>query len=564
MYKDPCSNVLFLSNIPQYAANGCSIAQEETCAFSSAHNNTNIFIQVHSNHSRFSATNHQGGVYMNIPALFDSNARKYPDKDCLRYNGQGYSYLTVKEQSEKAAGLFQQWGLTKGDKVAIMSQNTPWFVFAFFGILRAGGIVVPINHKLMPPEVDYILDHSETKIFLFDGALAGIAEKLSHPSRKLSMDSPAEGFEHFNLLLAMAPSFTPVSVSDSDLAEILYTSGTTGKPKGCMHTHRGVITSGITGALTLKMDADDRLLMAMPIWHSSPLNNWFMGIQYVGGTTVMIREYHPLHFLQAIQDEQCTVYFGAPISYIIPVQMIPHFDDFDLSSMHGWIYGGGPIAADVALTLMKKYKSDKFYQVYGMTESGPTGTTLTPKDQVRKAGSIGRNGLPGCDVVVMKSDTEQAQPGEVGEIWMKADSMMEGYFKDPEATQDVFTDGWYKTGDVARLDEDGYLFIADRTKDMIVTGGENVYSKEVEDAIASHPDVMEVAVIGIPHPEWGETVAAFIVPAKEKELTRDMMNEFLAEKLAKFKTPKSYKFIDELPHTASGKVMKYKLRQEYK
>jgi feruloyl-CoA synthase len=500
---------------------------------------------------------------MNIPALLDSNVRKHPDKDCLRYNGKSYSYRTVSEQSGKAAGLFQSRGLAKGDKVAIMGRNTPWFVFAFFGALKAGCIVVPINHKLAPPEVNYILDHSETRIFLFDGALADGAGKLTHSSEKISMDTPAEGFEHFESLLETASPFTPVPVSDGDLAEILYTSGTTGKPKGCMHTHRGVMMSGITGALTLKMDEDDRLLMAMPIWHSSPLNNWFMGIQYVGGTTVMISEYHPLHFLQAIQDERCTVYFGAPISYIMPVQMIPHFDDFDLSSMRGWIYGGGPIAADVALTLMKKYKSDNFFQVYGMTESGPTGTTLTPKDQVRKAGSIGKSGLPGCDVVIMKSYREKALPGEVGEIWMKADSMMEGYFKDPDATNDAFAQGWYRTGDVARIDEDGYLFIADRTKDMIVTGGENVYSKEVEDAIAAHPDVMEAAVIGVPHPEWGETVAAIIVPAKGKELTRDGINEFLADRLAKFKTPKVYNFVAELPHTASGKVMKYKLRELY-
>ena len=500
---------------------------------------------------------------MNIIALFDSNVRKNPDKDCLRVGGEGYSYRTVSDLSEKAAALFQSWGIKKGDRVAVMSQNTPWFVVAFYGALRAGAVVVPINHKLMPPEVDYILDHSESSVFLFDGSLAGIAEKLARSARKIAMDSDAAGFDRFETLLKTAPSFAPVPIEDSDLAEILYTSGTTGKPKGCMHTHRGVIMSGITGALVLKLDEDDRLLMAMPIWHSSPLNNWFMGIQYVGGTTVMIREYHPLHFLQAIQDEQCTVYFGAPISYIMPVQMIPTFDDFDLSSMRAWIYGGGPIAADVALTLMKKYGSDNFYQVYGMTESGPTGTTLRPKDQVRKAGSIGKDGLPGCDIIIMKNEGAAALPGEVGEIWLKADSMMEGYYKDPKATKEVFSNGWYKTGDVARLDEDGYLFMADRAKDMIVTGGENVYSKEVEDAIASHPDVVEAAIIGIPNPEWGETVAAVIVPAADRELTRDIMNDYLADKLAKFKTPKTYTFVAELPHTASGKVMKYKLREAY-
>ncbi len=500
---------------------------------------------------------------MHLSELIDMNASKNPDKDCLRIAGKGYSYRTIKELSDKAAGLFQNQGIKRGDKVAIMSQNTLGFVPAFFGTQKAGATVVPINHKLMPPEVDYILEHSESKIFLFDGSLAEVAAKLSTKVKMICMDSPAEGFEQFELLLDTAPAFSPVEVSDEDIAEILYTSGTTGKAKGCLHTHRTVLMAGITMAIANKFTEDDRIMMAMPIWHSSPLNNWFIGITYVGGTTVMIREYHPLHFLQAIQDEKCTAFFGAPIAFIIPVQMIPNFDEFDLSSMRVWMYGGGPIPADTALTLMKKYKSENFYQCYGMTEAGPTGTILFPKDQVRKAGSIGRGGLPGCDVKVMKTDTEEAKPGEIGEIWLKADSMMTGYYKNPAATAEAFKEGWYKSGDIARVDEEGYMFIADRTKDMIVTGGENVYSKELEDAIGTHPDVVEVAVIAIPHPEWGETVGAVLVPVKDKELTGDMLNSFLSDKLAKYKIPKVYKFVDELPHTASGKVMKYKLREEY-
>ena len=444
-----------------------------------------------------------------------------------------------------------------------MSQNTPNFVVAFYGTLKAGGVVVPINHKLMAPEVDYILAHSESRIMLFDGSLKDVAAKLTVPVRRVAMDSPAEGFDQLESMLDQAPAFSPVAIADEDLAEILYTSGTTGKPKGCMHSHRNVIMAGVTMALAGKFDENDRIMMAMPIWHSSPLNNWFIGIQYAGGTTVMIREYHPLHFLKAIQDERCTAYFGAPISFTMPVQMIPTFDAFDLSSMRLWMYGGGPIAGDTALMLMKKYKSDQFYQCYGMTEAGPTGTVLFPRDQVRKAGSIGRYGLPGCDVMVMKSATEKAGVGEVGEIWLKADSMMTGYYKNPEATAEVFADGWYKTGDVARLAEDGYLFIADRTKDMIVTGGENVYSKEVEDIIAAHPDVVEAAVIAVPHPEWGETVAAIVVTAKDKALTAETLSAFLADKLAKYKIPKTYKFVEALPHTPSGKVMKYKLREAY-
>lgn len=500
---------------------------------------------------------------MNLVAILESNTRKSPEKDCIRAGGKGYSFREIRDTAAKAAGLFQSLGLAKGDRVAIMSQNTPSFVIAFYGALMAGGVVVPVNHKLMPPEVDYILKHSESKIFLFDGSLVSVADKLASPIKKMAMDSPAGTYGRFEELLETVSLLTPVEIADDDLAEILYTSGTTGKPKGCMHTHRGVVMSGITGAMAIKMDEDDRLLMAMPIWHSSPLNNWFTGIQYVGGTTVLIREYHPLHFLQAVASEKCTIYFGAPISYIMPTQMLPNFDTFDLSSMRAWIYGGGPIGAETARMIMAKYKSDRFYQVYGMTESGPTGTTLMPKDQVRKAGSIGRFGLPGCDIVVMKNAAEVAKPGEVGEIWLKADSMMKGYFRDPAATKDVFEKGWYKTGDVARLDEDGYLFMVDRTKDMIVTGGENVYSKEVEDVISACPGVAAAAVIGVHNPEWGETVAAFVVRGKDADLTEEKLREFLGDKMAKYKIPRTIKFLDTLPYTPSGKVMKYKLREEY-
>ena len=492
------------------------------------------------------------------------NARKYPEKTSLRYNGNSLTYGALREASERAAGLLQGWGIKKGDKVAIMSQNTPDFVIAFFGIIKAGGVAVPVNHKLMAPEVEYILEHSEAKIIFFDGALESVIFKLTNPIRKVCMDSAVAGYDLFADLLKTPTTFTEVVISDDDYAEILYTSGTTGKPKGCLHTHRSVIMAGITGALAVKIGEQDITLMAMPIWHSSPLNNWFMGTQYVGGTVVLIREYHPLHFLQAIQSERCTVYFGAPISYILPIQMIPQYGDFDLSSMRSWIYGGGPMAEDTARMVMAKYRSDNFYQVYGMTESGPTGTVLMPYEQVAKAGSIGSKALPGADLVVMKSDGTPATKGEVGEIWLQADSMMKGYFKNPEATQEAFHGDWYKTGDMARIDDDGYLYIVDRTKDMIVTGGENVYSKEVEDVLVSCPEIMEAAVIGIPNAEWGETVAAVVVPAKDKVIDSDFIKGYLADKLAKYKIPRVFHIVETLPHTPTGKVMKYQLRGQYK
>ncbi|HBV98654.1 MAG: fatty-acid--CoA ligase [Peptococcaceae bacterium BICA1-7] len=497
---------------------------------------------------------------MNLVEMLDLNAGKFANKECLRYEGKAITFAGLKAAADRAAGLLQSWGIKKGDKVAVMSYNTPAFVISFFGALKAGAAVVPINHKLAAPEVDYILDHSEAGVFLFDAALEQTARKVSTSARIAVMDADVEGFERFEAAMEKAPSFQPVEIAADDLAEILYTSGTTGKPKGCLHTHSNVLFAGISGAMIMKMDQHDRLLMAMPIWHSSPLNNWFIGSQFMGASTVLLREYHPLKFLQAVQDEKCTLYFGAPISYIMPAQMIPNFSDFDLSSMRCWIYGGGPISGDVALMLMKKYKSKNFYQVYGMTEAGPSGTVLYPEDQVSRAGSIGNVAIPGALAIVMNGDRE-ALPGEVGEIWIKSASMMKGYYKNDEGTAGAFAGGWYKTGDVARVDQDGYLYIVDRTKDMIVTGGENVYSKEVEDAIAAYPGVVESAVIGRTHPEWGETVVALIVPKPDTTIKEDELKAYLAEKLAKYKIPRDIQFVKELPHTPSGKVKKYELRQ---
>lgn len=500
---------------------------------------------------------------MTIIDLMDANAAGHPDKTALCTMDTAFTFREVQEKSRQAAACFQAVGIEKGTPVALMSQNSVDFVFSFFGILMAGGIVVPVNHKLTAPEVDYILENSRARLFLFDGSLAGVAQTLATDIEKISMDTQIQDVPFLKDLMDKAPDVKTVLLQEEDPAQILYTSGTTGKPKGCVHTHKSVVAAGRTGARAIHLDDTDVMLIAMPIWHSSPLNNWFMGITCAGGTAVLLREYHPLHFLEAIEKKACTAYFGAPISYLLPLQMIPHFKEFNLSSMKAWIYGGGPIAPETVKKLKQSYGSDRFYQVYGMTESGPTGTVLYPEDHAGHAGSIGKEALPGAELKIMKNDTDPAGPGETGEIWLTAGSMMKGYLDNPSATKEAFYDGWYRTGDMARVDEEGFLFIVDRIKDMIVTGGENVYSKEVEDRIMEHPGIAEAVVIGTAHADWGETVHAVVVPGKDADLTEASLCSFLADRLAKYKIPKKIHFVKELPHTPSGKIMKYKLREDF-
>lgn len=501
---------------------------------------------------------------MNLVAALDRAARATPDKPFLIHDDTAITYAAARERSHRAAAVLSALGVAAGDRVAAMCVNTPAFVDLMFGAWRLGAAFVPVNHKLQAPEVDYVLEHSRSKVILFDAALAPVLSRVIHPAQRLVTEGHADGVPDFDAMRTEMDGIAGIEPADNDVAQILYTSGTTGRPKGCVHSHRTVTFAAMAAALATGIGRNERTLMAMPLWHSSPLNNWFGGTLYAGGTVVLLREYHPLRFLQAIERERVTLYFGAPVSYTLPLDTIEHFATFDLSSVRAWLYGGGPIGATQAERLAHAYRSDAFFQVYGMTETGPAGTTLYPDEQIAKAGSIGRQGGPGVDlrVVSMNGDgARDAQPGETGEIWLKADSMMLGYLADAAATRAAFApDGWYRTGDIARIDQDGYLFIVDRLKDMIVTGGENVYSKEVEDVLGAHPGIAEAAVVGVPHPDWGETVVAHVVLRAGTAPDADALRAFCGERLAAYKIPREFVFAETLPRTPTGKLQKFLLR----
>jgi len=502
-------------------------------------------------------------------SVLDQYARNQPKVLALRACGQSngrvqdWTWAQLAEGSRRAATVLAGQGVVAGDKVALLCYNTPGFVLALFGAWRLGAAVVPINHKLQAPEIAYILTHCEAKLGVADGALAATLAACD-TTVWLSTDSEVAGLPHFDALLAQAPLWeadTPPPVDA--LAEILYTSGTTGKPKGCLHSQRNVLATALAAAAAVSLTAADRTLIAMPIWHSSPLNNWCLGTLLVGGTVVLLREYTPAAFVQTLADEHISFTFGAPIAFLAPLQVVPELSSLDFSAMRLWAYGGGPLGADMARKLAHSYGSDRFMQVYGMTETGPLGTALQPQDGIAKAGSIGRNGTPGTVVQVRKSDGSLCGPGETGEIHLRTPGMMQGYLNAPEATAQAFTpDGWYRSGDVARIDEDGFLFIVDRLKDMIISGGENVYSKEVEDAIAAHPGVLDVAVIGRPHPEWGETVTALVVPRPGQAVELTELQEFLTPRLARYKIPRIVEWHESLPRTATGKLLKHVLRAQ--
>ncbi|MFE4500827.1 class I adenylate-forming enzyme family protein [Rhodococcus sp. NPDC056743] len=498
---------------------------------------------------------------MNIVRVFDSNVTKTPDKPFLISGGHEHTYQQVQDGSRRAAAYLENLGVERGDRVALMCFNTPGFVYAMLGAWRLGAVVVPINHKMQTPEVAYVLGHAKVSVCVFDGELAPVVSRLDTTATLVSTDSAADGFDFFDDAITSLAGVDGAPINENDPAEILYTSGTTGAPKGCVHSHRNVVGVAITAGLAVSTTRDERLLMAVPIWHASPLNNWFMSTLYMGGTVVLLREYHPVKFLETVQEQRITLCFGPPIIYTTALNLVPNFADYNLSSVRAWLYGGGPIGADVARRLVESYGTTEFRQVYGMTETGPVGTVLYPEEQLTKAGSIGKYALAGVDLRVVGGDGIDVGVGQIGEIWLRADTVMQGYLDDPQATAAAFADGdWYRTGDLARSDEDGYLFIVDRAKDMIITGGENVYSKEVEDVISGHPDVVDVAVVGKPNTEWGETVVAHVVWREPGAIDADDIKNYLSDKLARYKIPREVEFVTVLPRTPTGKIQKHLIR----
>lgn len=501
---------------------------------------------------------------MDLTSMFESTAHKFPDKDALIFGDSSATYAELLEASKKSAAALRDAGVGAGDRVGVMTYNTPGFVVAALGIWRAGATLVPINHKLSVGEVTFLADHSGISLGIVSEELAETATAAAPSVTWLTTNDDLTAT--FDAAVHAAAPWDGVKVSENDVAEILYTSGTVSRPKGCLHSHRGLATVAAYTTATIGLRRSDTFLIAMPIWHSSPLNNWFLSMIFVGGTVVLLKEYHPIEFLKTIEKHKVTAFFGAPIAYLAPLQVAKaqgiSLSDFDLSSMRVWTYGGAPMGADTVRTIQAAYNSDNFYQVYGMTEMGPVGTALYPEEQVAKAGAVGAAGMPGVDVRVMTLGGEPALPGQVGELWMRSDTRMLGYLDDPDATREAFVDEWYRTGDLAQRDEDGYLFIVDRLRDIIITGGENVFSPEVEDALLQHPKIADAAVISRPHAEWGETVVAVVVPTEGATVELEEVREFLGAHLAKYKIPRELIIRDALPRNASGKLTKHVLRAE--
>jgi acyl-CoA synthetase (AMP-forming)/AMP-acid ligase II len=289
---------------------------------------------------------------------------------------------------------------------------------------------------------------------------------------------------------------------------------------------------------------------------------FFVGGTYVGATHVLAPTFSPEALLQLVEQHEITHFFGAPVAYLLAAKH-PRLHEYDLSSVRYWTYGGAPLSRNEVLFIASKFRTDRLMCLYGLTEAGPNGTYLSPEEHDAKAGSVGKYAALHCEVKIVDDHGKEVPTGEIGEIVLRGESVMKGYYKDEEKTKETIKNGWLYTGDLARRDEDGYIWVVDRKKDMIISGGVNIYPKEIEDVLRTHPAIADVAVVGVPHPEWGETVKAFVVVSQPLENLADECKRFLEGKIADYKIPRLYEQIDELPRNATGKVLKQVLRGKH-
>lgn len=492
-----------------------------------------------------------------------TTAARVPGRTALVSGDRRLTYAEFDAQVNRVAHALARQGLAKGDRCAVMGANSAAFIEVFYAVAKLGAIFVPVNPRSAPPEVAHILRDSGARIGLADADLlatmtAAAGEAGPHVE-VLGLGGEAAD------LLALAreqPDTAPdVEVDERDDALILYTSGTTGFAKGVLMDHHRVLWVGLTCPIaTCGMRDGERLIHVAPLYHAGQLTMMLVPGTLLGATHVVVPQFVPGPVLDLMERERITAFFGVPTMYRFFLRD-PDLRTRDLADWRIGLYGAAPMPADTAAQLVKELPGVRLYSAYGQTEAGPSGIYSAPEEVAARPDATGRRGFVGMQVRVVDETGAAVAPGDVGEIQLRGETVMKGYWNNPEATAEAIRDGWLRTGDLARVDEDGYITIVDRIKDMIITGGANVYSVEVELAVAEHPAVADCAVIGVPHPEYGETVVAVVTPHPDAELTLEGLREFCADRVADYKLPRRL-VLGPVPRNASGKILKRRLRTE--
>ncbi len=517
---------------------------------------------------------------MNLRETLRKASQFFPEKEAIVCGGKRWTYRQFHERINRLSWGLQSLGIGKEDRVAILHPNCHTFLEAYYGIAQIGAISVPINIRLSPGEIAYILEDSESKALISDPLyrkpIDSIREKVPCVQKVIwtgeGIGDGGDGdLSYERMLLEERPDpFPEVLVGGEDIAQLYYTSGTTGRPKGVILTHKNVTTHALGTIAELHLTDQDIWIHVAPLFHlADAWATW--AITWVGGTHVLTREFHPKVVLETIEKERVT------LTNLIPTMlnlMVNHPDSgkYDYSSLRVLLSGGAPIAPEVVRKIVETFHCD-YIQTYGMTETSPYLTLsilkghlkrLPEKEQLKYKSKTGREFIAvELKVVNERGDEVKRDEKEVGEIIVRGDIVTPGYWKLPEETAKGIRNGWLYTGDMAVMDEEGYVTIVDRKKDMILTGGENVYSTEVENVLYMHPAILECAVIGVPDEKWGEAVKGIVVLKPGQKATAEEIIQFCKEHIAHYKAPKTIDFLDALPKTGSGKIQKRELREPY-
>lgn len=502
---------------------------------------------------------------MNIPNLLAVMSRKYPDHEGIVTPAERITYAEWNRKVNQLADSLRNLGVKPGGKVILHLPNVKEFLYAYFAVQRIGAITVPIHPKLVRQEIDYILGHCEASVFITHDMLfeqiSGLPEETGLLCIKTG-EPVGDWLSLESLIASGSPHEIECHLTEDDEASILYTSGTTGDPKGVLFTYRNILTVAVTICVEMCLKPESRILHMMPLSHSAPLHLFLIAGTYVGATHVVVPTFAPDLLLETVHRERTTHFFGAPIAYLATVKH-PRIRNYDLSSMEYWVYGGAPLSQKEVMLVKNQFGTERFICVYGLTEAGPNGTILGFNDHDRKAGSIGKRAALNCEIRLVDDQGEDVTPGEVGEIILRGEGTMKGYYKDGAKTLEAIKNGWLYTGDMAKQDEEGFYWVIDRKKDIIISGGVNIYPQEIEKLLITHPKVADVAVVGIPNQDWGETVKAFIVAKEPFDDVFAECTEFLQGKMADYKIPKLYKLLKALPRNATGKLLKKQLRETF-
>jgi long-chain acyl-CoA synthetase len=504
-------------------------------------------------------------VSVNIADVLKQTAARLPDKPAILFQDKPITYDELERQVEAAAAGIAALGVRKGDRVGVLVHNIPHFVYAYLGIVRAGGVMVPLNTMFTADEVSFILADAEARAVVvaepFLHTVDGLRETLPMLEHVVVTGGSAPmGAMSWEQMIGRGKAAPDITLDPEDLACLPYTSGTTGKPKGAMLTH-GNLTANLeqmSGVPLLAETEKDVVLLVLPMFHIYALNV-SLGLTFREGATAVLQErFDPVASLDAIERHRVTVIFGAPPMFVAWLST-PGIEKRDLSSVRLAVSGAAPLPGAVLEDFQRKL-GITIWEGYGLTETSP-GLTSDAMGKVAKPGSIGKP-LPNVELRLVDEDDEDVEEDDPGEIVVRGPNVFRGYWHDEAGTKEAMRGGWFHTGDVAYADEDGYLFLVDRKKDLIIVSGFNVYPREVENVLYRHPKVAEAAVVGVPHPYTGEAVKAVVALKPGTTASEEEIIEFCKKSIARFKCPQVVEFVDQLPHTDTGKVLRRALREE--